>query len=51
MIPSRTSVQKRVVSCTSHSGVARVTFDDAIANVPTLIAATTNAGYPSSLVN
>jgi mercuric ion binding protein len=31
--------------------VARVTFDDAIANVPTLIAATTNAGYPSSLVN
>jgi mercuric ion binding protein len=31
--------------------VATVTFDDAVANVPTLIAATTNAGYPSSLVN
>lgn len=31
--------------------VARVTFDDAVANVPALIAATTNAGYPSHLVN
>jgi mercuric ion binding protein len=31
--------------------VATVTFDDALANVPTLIAATTNAGYPSSLAN
>jgi mercuric ion binding protein len=31
--------------------IATVTFDDALANVPTLIAATTNAGYPSSLAN
>lgn len=31
--------------------VATITFDDAITNVPTLIAATTNAGYPSSLAN
>lgn len=29
--------------------VATVTFDDAITNVPALIAATTNAGYPSQL--
>jgi periplasmic mercuric ion binding protein len=29
--------------------VARVTFDDAVTNVPALIAATTNAGYPSHL--
>jgi periplasmic mercuric ion binding protein len=27
--------------------VATVTFDDVVTNVPTLIAATTNAGYPS----
>jgi mercuric ion binding protein len=27
--------------------VATVTFDDAVADVPTLVAATTNAGYPS----
>jgi len=31
--------------------VATITFDDAVANVPTLIAATTKAGYPSSLAN
>jgi len=31
--------------------IATVTFDDALANVPKLIAATTNAGYPSSLAN
>jgi len=31
--------------------MATVTFDDAVANVPTLIAATTKAGYPSSLAN
>ena len=29
--------------------VATVTFDDAVTNVPALIAATTNAGYPSHL--
>ena len=29
--------------------VATVTFDDAITNVPALIAATTNAGYQSEL--
>lgn len=28
---------------------AKVTFDDAVAGVPTLIAATTNAGYPAEL--
>lgn len=31
--------------------VATVTFDDAATNVPALIAATTNAGYPSHLAN
>ena len=31
--------------------MATVTFDDAVANVPTLIAATTKAGYPASLAN
>ena len=29
--------------------MATVTFDDAVANVPALIAATTRAGYPSSV--
>jgi mercuric ion binding protein len=29
---------------------ARVTFEDTVASVPTLIAATTNAGYPADLV-
>jgi mercuric ion binding protein len=33
------------------SAVATVTFDDAITNVSTLIAATTNAGFPSRVVN
>jgi mercuric ion binding protein len=28
---------------------ARVTFDDTVASVPTLIAASTNAGYPADL--
>ena len=28
--------------------VATVTFDDAVTNLPALIAATTNAGYPST---
>jgi mercuric ion binding protein len=31
--------------------MATVTFDDAVASVPTLIAATTKAGYPASLAN
>ncbi len=31
--------------------VATVTFDDAVTSVQTLIAATTNAGYPSHPVN
>jgi mercuric ion binding protein len=31
--------------------MATVTFDDKVANVPALIAATTKAGYPSSLAN
>lgn len=31
--------------------VATITFDDAVTTVPALIAATTNAGYPSSLAN
>jgi periplasmic mercuric ion binding protein len=29
---------------------AKVTFDDSVASVPALIAATTNAGYPADLV-
>jgi periplasmic mercuric ion binding protein len=33
------------------SAVATVTFDDATADVPKLIAATTNAGYPARLKN
>lgn len=31
--------------------VATVTFDDTVTNVSALIAATTNAGYPSHLAN
>lgn len=31
--------------------MATVTFDDAVTGIPTLIAATTNAGYPSHPVN
>jgi mercuric ion binding protein len=31
--------------------VATITFDDAVTTVPALIAATTNAGYPSSVAN
>jgi|ERR1700688_4124888 len=31
--------------------MATITFDDAVTNATTLIAATTNAGYPSSLTN
>src|SRR5260221_7728031 len=33
------------------SAVATVTFDDATADVPKLIAAATNAGYPARLKN
>lgn len=33
------------------TAVATITFDDAVTSVPTLIAATANAGYPSQLVN
>ena len=33
------------------SAVATVTFDDATADVPTLIAAATNAGYPAHVKN
>jgi mercuric ion binding protein len=33
------------------SAVATVTFDDATADVPKLIAAATNAGYPAHLKN
>lgn len=31
--------------------IATVTFNDAVTNVPALIAATTSAGYPSHLAN
>lgn len=31
--------------------MATVTFDDAVTNVPTLVAAPTNAGYPTQIVN
>ena len=33
------------------SAVATVTFDDAAADIPTLIAAATNAGYPAHIKN
>jgi mercuric ion binding protein len=35
----------------ASSAVATVTFDDEVTGVPALIAATTNAGYPSHLAN
>ena len=31
--------------------VATITFDDSLTNVPSLVAATTNAGYPSHPAN
>jgi len=41
-----------VIEAHANSGaVATVTFDDTAADVPKLIAATTNAGYPSHLKN
>ena len=36
---------------TNTGAVATVTFDDAVTTVPALVAATTNAGYPSRLAN
>lgn len=42
-------VAKVVVSLAAKTAV--VTFDDAKTAVPALIAATTNAGYPSTLTN
>ena len=45
---SRVSGVKAVVEANGTSGaVATVTFDDAVTNVATLIAASTNAGYPA----
>jgi mercuric ion binding protein len=42
----------KVAEATRDSpAIATVTFDDALTSVPTLIAATTNAGYPSHRVN
>lgn len=51
---SRISVVKavQVKEASAMSGaVATVTFDDAVTNVPALVTATTNAGYPSHPVN
>jgi copper chaperone CopZ len=45
--PSGAGVTKAVVSYADKTAV--VTFDDAQTAVPALIAATTNAGYPSAL--
>lgn len=45
-----TAVQVKEASAMSGA-VATVTFDDAVTSVPTLIAATTNAGYPSHLAD
>lgn len=39
------------VDVATDRSLASVTFDDAKATVETLIAATTNAGYPSRLAN
>lgn len=39
----------RDVAVSLREQTATVTFDDAATSVPTLIAATTNAGYPSRL--
>jgi len=45
-----TAVQ--IAEATTNAGaVATVTFDDATADVPLLIAAATNAGYPAHLKN
>ena len=41
----------RKVEVATDKGTATVTFDDAKATVEALIAATTNAGYPSRLTN
>jgi mercuric ion binding protein len=42
----------QIKEANANSGaVATVTFDDAVANIPALIAATTNAGYPSHPAN
>jgi mercuric ion binding protein len=42
----------QVAEANADSGaVATVTFDDAAASVPKLIAAATNAGYPARLKN
>jgi mercuric ion binding protein len=43
-------VQVKEATAASNA-IATVTFDDAVTNVPTLIAATTNAGFPSHPVN
>ena len=49
---SRVSGVKAVQIKEANAGaVATVTFDDAVASVATLVAATTNAGYPSRPAN
>ena len=45
-----TAVQVKEATANA-SAVATVTFDDATADVPKLIAATTNAGYPAHVKN
>ncbi len=45
-----TAVQVKEANANA-SAVATVTFDDAAADVPTLIAAATNAGYPAHVKN
>jgi mercuric ion binding protein len=42
----------QITEANAESGaIATVTFDDATADVPKLIAAATNAGYPARLQN
>jgi periplasmic mercuric ion binding protein len=49
-VPGVNAVQIKEADAMSGA-VATVTFDDAVTNVSALIAATTNAGYPSHPAN
>jgi mercuric ion binding protein len=47
-VPGVKDVKVKEATAASDA-VATVTFDDAVTSVPTLIAATTKAGYPSHI--
>ena len=49
-VPGATTVDVRPLNQMADP-VATVTFDDAITSLPALVAATTNAGYPSHFAN